>query len=660
MPEPSTRRLAAIMFTDITGYTAMMQENEAAAAALRQRHRAVFQSEHERYHGEVLQYYGDGTLSVFKSAVEAAECAIAMQRCFHGAPPNGGGGHALPVPLRIGIHLGDIVFSENDVYGDGVNLAARIESLGVPGCILLSDKLNYAIKSQGTIATQSLGFFEFKNVREPVEVFAVTNTGIRVPDRSELHGKVKENKKSIAVLPFVNMSADAENEYFSDGIAEEILNALVKVEGLQVTARTSSFFFKGKNIDVREIGRQLGVAHLLEGSVRKAGNRVRITAQLVSSVDGYHFFSETYDRTLEDIFAVQDEIALKITHRLREHLGEAQQGQELVKPPTLNLAAYDTYLKGLYFFNQWGGQGMGKAIPFFEQAIELQSDFALPHIWLSMSHIFQAFGGQVSWKDAHARAKAHLNRVVEANSESPEFYFALFVYYCFSERDLKQAVAAVKKGLERYPNQASLHHAHASLYCIAGDHAAMIVAHKKGLQLDPLSMEMIFYMGVAYLWSGDGEQAAPYFEKVLDMVPQHRGALEYKGWMAAFQGKYREAIGLFEKLEPPAGYRLNRATCLAWTYFKMGDHEKADHYLQQLKTIEEQPDQAVGISFDLAILHTCFGNFDLAFQYLETAFKNQIGDALIFRSDPFLAPLRSDARIAKMEALLGEMPEIDF
>ena len=185
-----------------------------------------------------------------------------------------------------------------------MNLASRVESLGIPGSILLSDKLHAAVKNQESISTESLGFFEFKNIKEPVEVFVVTNEGVRSVKRSELKGKLEENKKSIAVLPFVNMSSDPENEYFSDGISEEILNALVKVEGLKVTARTSSFMFKGKNMDLREIGAQLGVAHILEGSVRKAGNRVRITAQLVSTVDSFHLFSETYDRTLEDIFAV--------------------------------------------------------------------------------------------------------------------------------------------------------------------------------------------------------------------------------------------------------------------------------------------------------------------------------------------------------------------
>ena len=202
------------------------------------------------------------------------QCAILMQQQFNSGEV---------VPVRIGIHLGDIVFSDQEVYGDGVNLASRVESLGVQGCILVSDKIQYAIKNQASIQYQSLGHFEFKNISSSVEVFAISNPQVKVPGRKELKGKRKDYKKSIAVLPFVNMSADPDNEYFSDGISEEILNALVRVEGLKVTARTSSFAFKGQNLDVREIGRQLNVTYLLEGSVRKIGKRVRVTAQLVST-----------------------------------------------------------------------------------------------------------------------------------------------------------------------------------------------------------------------------------------------------------------------------------------------------------------------------------------------------------------------------------------
>ncbi len=645
------RLLAAIMFTDIVGYTAMMQENERTAAVARQRHRDIFEEEHKRFEGEVLQYYGDGTLSIFQSAVEAVKCAISMQQAFQ---------TGTKVPLRIGIHLGDIVLDDSDVYGDGVNLASRIESLGVPGCVLISDKLNYAVKSQGSISTKSVGFFEFKNIREPVEVFAISNTGIRVPHRSEMKGKLKENKKSIAVLPFVNMSSDPENEYFSDGIAEEILNALVKVKEIQVTARTSSFCFKDKNLDIREIGQQLGVAHVLEGSVRKAGNRVRVTAQLVSSVDGFHFFSETYDQTLEDIFAVQDEIAQKVTNRLREHLKEELHEKQLVNASTTNMEAYETYLRGLYYFNQWGDEPLIKAIPLFHKAIEMQADFALPHAQLSLSYIFQAFQRKITWKEAHKRAVAHLTRTLELDSDSPEAYLSTFAFQFFVEWDWNAALQALKKGLKLFPNYARLYHALSAIHYLKGDIAGAVKTHQKGLQLNPLSVEMIFYMGIAYYWNKEYDQANYYFDKILAIVPNHRTALEYKGWYAGQQNRYEEAISIFQNLEPASGYQMHRLTSLGWVYLKQGNTKKAEDCLEELLKIKEQLDDGEVLSHDLAVLYTSFGDFDLAFHYLEKAIKNKIGDSMLLRLPSLISPLHIDPRFEDMKALIGEMPNVDL
>ncbi|MCP5102733.1 MAG: adenylate/guanylate cyclase domain-containing protein, partial [bacterium] len=282
MSNEEKRLLAAIMFTDMVGYTALMQENELQARISRDRHRKIQQEASSRHGGKILQYYGDGTLIIFNSAIEAVGCAVDIQTELQKTPP---------IPLRIGIHTGDIVYDEEGIYGDGVNIASRIEGLSTSGSVLISDKLADEIKNQPGFGFKSLGIFDLKNVKQPVEIFAVTNKGLSIPDAREIETRREEHIKSIAVLPFVNMSSDPENEYFSDGITEELLNALSKTDGLQVTARTSSFAFKGRNLDIREIGRQLGVKTVLEGSVRKAGRKVRITAQLISIADGYHIWS---------------------------------------------------------------------------------------------------------------------------------------------------------------------------------------------------------------------------------------------------------------------------------------------------------------------------------------------------------------------------------
>src|SRR6478672_7393824 len=307
----ATRQLAAIMFTDMEGYTALMQKNEQVAIERRNRHREVFEKMMAHHGGKIIQYYGDGTLSIFTSAIHAVNAGVAMQLLFLKTPH---------VPVRIGIHIGDIAVDDSGVYGDGVNIASRIESFAVAGSVFISDKVFDEIKNQPLIKTVSMGLFNLKNVSRPVEVIAIANEGLAVPKINDLKGKTSEPKNKLAVLPFVNMSNDAENEYFSDGIAEELINTLSKIDGLQLTCRTSSFSFKGKNIDVREIGKALNVTKVLEGSVRKAGNRVRINAELVNTADGYQLWSETFDRNLDDIFELQDEIAGIIANRMREQL----------------------------------------------------------------------------------------------------------------------------------------------------------------------------------------------------------------------------------------------------------------------------------------------------------------------------------------------------
>src|SRR5215204_6134898 len=337
------RQLAAIMFSDMAGYTALMQQNEQLAKVKHKRLKEVLEASVSVHQGKILQYYGDGALTIFSSAIDGVNCAIEIQRALQLEPK---------VDLRIGIHTGDVSIENETIYGDGVNLASRVESLAVPGSIFISEKVFDEISNQENLKTREMGYFEFKNVQRPVRVFAITNTGIIVPPREALQGKTKQPTNRLAVLPFVNMSADPENEYFSDGITEELLNALTKVEGLQVTSRTSAFAYKGKHDDVRDIGIKLNVDKILEGSVRKSGNRVRITAQLINAADGYHLWSENYDRNLTDIFAVQEEISRIIANKLRENLTASAQAETLVKVPTQNLEAYTLFLKGLHFHNK--------------------------------------------------------------------------------------------------------------------------------------------------------------------------------------------------------------------------------------------------------------------------------------------------------------------
>jgi adenylate cyclase len=323
------RQLVAIMFTDIVGYSALMQQDEAKATKLRARHRAAFRALHALYGGEIIQYYGDGTLSVFKSAVNATLCAIEIQRRLQ----QGGG----PVPLRIGLHMGDIVFDATEVYGDAVNVASRIESIATASSVLISAKLNDELKNHPSISTTSLGQCALKNIKDQVEVFAITNSGITVPESFQANAKEKAGKETIAVLPFVNMTEDATNEYFTDGITEEIISRLSKSERLRVKSRASSFLFKNTILPLNQIAHELNVSAILQGSVRRSDNTIRITAQLTRAEGDFLCWSESWNRKFEGELDIQEEISQRIAEKFETQASTQRRSVAKRYPSIVNL-----------------------------------------------------------------------------------------------------------------------------------------------------------------------------------------------------------------------------------------------------------------------------------------------------------------------------------
>jgi len=435
VPGSEIRRLVAIMFADMTGYTAMMQEDEAKTKALRNRQQQTLENLIPGHNGTIVQLFGDGTLSIFDSAIDAVKCAIEIQKELQKEPK---------VKLRIGIHSGDVVYDTKGLYGDCVNLASRIESISVPGGVLISDKVFDEVKNKSEIKTIALGKVNLKNVKQPIAVYAIANEGLVIPTMAQIGIKAGSDK-SIAVLPFVNMSADPENEYFSDGISEEILNALTHVDGIQVTARTSSFQFKGKNEDVRQIGAKLGVANVLEGTVRRAGKKVRINVQLINTTDGYHAWSEVYDRELEDIFEVQDEIATKIVTRLKENFAVNEKKENVVKSPTENIDAYNLYLKGRYYWNKSNPEDIRRAIDTFEEAIRLDPNFALPYCSLSYCYSFLGSSGILPPSEAYPKAKDYTLKAIELDPNHAESHLSLATIKFYHNWDFDGAEVSLNK-----------------------------------------------------------------------------------------------------------------------------------------------------------------------------------------------------------------------
>jgi TolB-like protein len=517
-----------------------MQEDEMKAKALRDRHRKVLQNLILEHSGQILQYYGDGTLAIFGSAIEATICGARIQQELQREPK---------VPLRIGIHAGDIVYDDEGVYGDGVNVASRIENLALPGSVLLSDKVNEELKNQTDISTSELGSFTLKNVRYPVRVYSVSSHGITVPTPDEVAGKIHTPEQSLAVLPFVNMSADKENEYFSDGITEEILNTLAKVDGLMITSRTSAFAFKGKNEDIREIGKQLGVKNVLEGSVRKHGNKVRVTAQLINVEDGYHKWSDVYDRNLEDIFAVQDEIASAIGDQMRKSLKIIKPKSHITKLPMENIDAYNLYLKGMFYWNKWSPENVQKAINLYEEAIEKEPNFALPYTGLSACNVFLGAVGIYPPKIAYPNGEQYALKALELDNSIPEAHISLAMVKYFGDWDWVGSEKCFLKALELNPNSATAHQFYSMLLATLGYNKKALKEAEMAYRLDPLNAPISANLAFNYYNVNMLDESLEQYKQTSEIDPEFHESWSGKGWLFYKMGEIEKAIKTFKKVE---------------------------------------------------------------------------------------------------------------
>jgi TolB-like protein/Tfp pilus assembly protein PilF len=642
MSSSATRKLAAIMFTDMVGYTALMQQNEKQAMMNRDRHREVLSATIQGNSGTILQYYGDGTLSIFNSAVDAVTSAVRIQQQLQTDPK---------IPLRIGIHSGDIVHDEEGIYGDGVNIASRIESMAIPGSVLISGKIFDEIKNHAQFKTKSYGPFQLKNVTHPTRIYGLVAEGCLTPDAADLKGKGAPINRSIAVMPFVNMSTDPENEYFSDGITEEILNALVKVEGLQVTSRTSSFAFKGKIIDVKEIGKQLNVTTVLEGSVRKAGNKVRITAQLINCVDDYHLWSETYDRQLEDIFDVQDEISRKIANQLRAKLTSEDKEENLVTAPTENLDAYNTYLRGSYFLKSWTPQGAKKAIEYFYKAIEMEENFSLPYSGLAYSFTMLGAMGQIAPLKAYPIGKEMAEKALKLDSELAESHVAIALIKLFYEWDLDGAEKSLEKAKEINPGSANVYHFYALYFVACGKYEEGIESIKKALELDPLSLIINQHYAEGLTWVGKLDESLAQLDRTLEMDPNFRPAIENKGWVYIELGDYENAIKTFQRFQELTGHHLKGMVGLGYAYAINGNIDKAHECLDKLAQ-REKIEPEVLLHMDYAVIYTALKEFDKVFYYLEEGLKQKAGVFFIKTANIF-DDIRKDPRFTQLMEKYG-------
>ena len=658
------RQLAAILFTDIEGYTAIMQKDEQQALTLKNRHREVLQTKHKEFNGRIVQFYGDGTLSIFNSVIEAVQCAIAMQLLFR---------KNVHVPVRMGLHVGDIILDNDHVVGDSVNLAARIESLGVAGCVLVSDKVNDEIQNHPQFKTTSLGVYQLKNIAKSVEVFALNHEGLIVPAKGSLVGKTESGKKrslrkrenmqvrfdqpiknapgkSIAVLPFVNMSNDPDQEYFGDGVAEEILNSLTHIKDLKVAGRSSSFQFNQRNVNLSEIKEKLGVNTVLEGSVRKQGNRLRITVQLVNVEDGFHLWSEKYDRDLDDIFAIQDEIASAISEKLKVTFLE-QDAPAAPKVYRHNPQAYDLYLKGRFYINRRGASII-TGIKLFEQAIDLDPDFALAHAGYADANLLAAFYGMIPPLQVLYKAKESAERAIELNPTICEPYCSLGAF-CTFEHKWNEAEGYFQKAIALNPNYPQVYYWYGLnlLAWVIGDFDEAEQYGEMAQRLDPYSAITHGAYGAILFTVGKFKEALAVCKAGLELDAYSFLCRLYEGNAYMCLGQYEDAVTAYEKAMKISNRHHFAQNGLIVTYCKMGNFEKARALMNDLKERQSKAYIACGFA---GISSAYLGDLDEAFDFFEKAYQSKEPDLLTLKYEPYIPEnLKADPRYAKLLSRIG-------
>jgi adenylate cyclase len=540
------RKLAAILAADVVGYSRLASEDEdRTLARLRALRSDLIDPTIAVHHGRVIKRTGDGALVEFRSVVDAVRCAIEVQNGM--VERNAGVPKDRRIEFRIGIHLGDVVEeSDGDLMGDGVNIASRLEGVAAPGAICLSEDAYRQVKARLDLSVSDLGNTQLKNIAEPMRVYSLqVGTGeAKVPATSETSASrppAAPPKLSIAVLPFANMSGDAEQDYFADGISEDIITALSKLSQLFVVARNSSFTFKGQNVHVQDVGTKLGVRHVLEGSVRKAGNRVRITAQLIDATSGGHLWAERFDRDLTDIFAVQDDVTRHIVGALEVNL-TADDQQRLSFEHTRNAEAYDCFLRGRELWHRLTEATNIAARDLLQRAIQLDPKFASAHAFLALTHGLD-----------------YLNRWCASPSTTLEL----------AEQAAMRAVA-----LDDADPWAHWALGLVSLY--ARRHDAALAECHRAVAINPNFAEGYVSFGEVQHYSGNNEDALGCFERAMALNPYFPDVLLHFRALAYFQlRKYDEAVSLLkQRLDRNANTDVSRAL-LAASYGHLNRFEEA-------------------------------------------------------------------------------------
>jgi len=635
-----SRRLAAIMFTDMVGYTALGQRNEPLSLALVEEQRELVRPILGTHNGREVKTMGDAFLVEFPNALDAVRCAYEIQKAVKES--NISRPEEKRIHLRVGLHLGDVVESAGDISGDAVNIASRIEPLAEVGGVCLTRQVYDQVQNKIEIPLINIGQQALKNISAPIEVFKMT-----MPWESK---SVDRNPSSIemqrvAVLPFVNMSPDSSDEYFADGLTEEMIARLSRLSGLDVIARTSIMNYKNKEKSASQIGKELQAGALLEGSVRKAGNRIRVTVQMIDSNSEGHLWAESYDRNLDDIFAVQGEIAEKVARNLEVHLASREK-TDLERKPTENMEAYMLYLKGHELWSQYTLPAFKEGLKYFERAVQLDPKFALAHAGMAQCYSLMGDTGYLPQVEAISKAEAAAKVAVGLDERLPEAHIALAPPR-YHRYDWQGADKELLRAMELRPSYPLAHSWHGVILRVTGKLDDALVEYRRGAELDPLSPLMSRFLQHVLYQMRLYDEAVEQTKRTLELDPSGRGIHGILGYVYLQESKFDEAIEDFKTVISIVGQdNLGAQSQLGVAYAMAGRRDEARRIIQDLENASSKT--YVAPEFP-AIIYLMLDEREKAFQLFGKAIDDYCSywvDEL--KVDPLFDPYRSDERFTAL------------
>ncbi|MGL4960305.1 MAG: adenylate/guanylate cyclase domain-containing protein [Inquilinus sp.] len=527
------RRLAAVLAADVAGYSRLMgRDEERTLADLKGTRQTVFDPILAVYRGRIVKTTGDGLLVEFASVVDAVRCAIDVQRAM--STHNGDVPHEVRIEYRIGVHVGDVIIDDDDIFGDGVNIAARLEGIAEPGNVCISDDVQRQVRGKVDIAFEDIGEQTLKNITEPIRAWRIRvgSDPVGAPAEAAEASPLPAlpDKPSIAVLPFQNMSGDPEQEYFADGMVEDIITALSRFQSLFVIARNSSFTYKGKAVDIKQVGRELGVRYVLEGSVRKAGGRVRTTGQLIEAATGAHLWAEKFDGALDDIFELQDDFTKKLVGAIAPKVQQAEI-ERSARKPTQNLDAYDYYYRGITLLQLMTADANEEALQHFRLAIDLDPSFAAAYGLASECYrLRQNFGWARNDAEQLARGKEFALLAVEHGGDDAVALACAAQFFGFALRDARTADILANQALAANPNLFRAWQARSWTSIYLGEHERALTEISHAMRLNPVDPQMHqaeAAMGIALLLLRKPAEALEWLSKALARRPGFPSALRF-------------------------------------------------------------------------------------------------------------------------------------